>query len=399
MQMDVTPLVSAMKVYASQSFGRMSNPMRKRVCIIGAGFTGAVIAHELACAGIESDVFESRGHVGGNCHTERDTETGVMVHKYGPHIFHTNQEHVWNYVRRFDEMCPFINRVKAVSSGQVFSLPINLMTINQFFGKAYSPEQARHFLDSLGLGGEGDPKSFEDQALRFVGTRLYEAFFKGYTQKQWGVSPGRLPASILKRLPIRFSYDDNYYDSRFQGIPRHGYTSIVEKMLDRKEIHVHLNQAGSQRLARGYSHSFFTGPLDQWFGFSAGRLGYRTLDFEVERHHGDWQGNPVINYCDLDVPWTRVCEHKHLSPWESHEETLIYREFSRSCNDGDVPFYPIRLVDDRSLLDQYAALVRKEPRVSFAGRLATYRYLDMDVAIEEALAAARCYLIGLGIAA
>lgn len=364
----------------------------RRICIVGAGFSGAVIAQELACAGYGCDVYEARAHVAGNCHTARDAASGVMVHTYGPHIFHTNNETIWNYVRRFGDFEPFINRVKAVASGRVFSLPINLLTINQFFGRTFSPREARAFLETIGDRSIAHPRSFEEQALRFVGRELYEAFFKGYTIKQWGVDPAELPASILKRLPIRFNYDDNYYESRFQGIPREGYTRLVEKLLDHRNIRVDLELTVARADTSGYAHTFYTGPLDQWFGCAEGRLGYRTLDFACERHAGDWQGTQVINYCDRGVPWTRISEHQHFAPWEAHEQTLIFKEYSRDCGVQDVPFYPIRLLNDKQLLERYMQMARHEKKVTFVGRLATYRYLDMDAAIGEALQASAAFI-------
>lgn len=362
------------------------------ICIVGAGFSGAVIAHELAQAGIECDVFEARSHVAGNCHTVRDADTGIMVHAFGPHIFHTSNRRVWDYVRRFDDFMPFTNRVKAIAQGRVYSLPINLLTINQFFGKILSPAQAREFIASLSDQSIAEPRTFEEQALRFVGTELYEAFFRGYTIKQWGVDPVRLPASILKRLPVRFSYDDNYYESLFQGIPRNGYSHIIEKLLDHKNIRVHLEKRLQRQDCLEYRHVFFTGPLDEWFGHSEGRLTYRTLDFVEERYDGDFQGNAVVNYCDQEVPWTRISEHKHFAPWESHERTVIFREYSRACGIDDTPYYPVRLADDRVILDRYLELARREPNVTFAGRLGTYRYLDMHVTIEEALSISAEYI-------
>lgn len=363
-----------------------------RICIIGAGFSGAVIAHELACIGHRCVVFEARHHVAGNCYTKRDETTGIMMHVYGPHIFHTNNEQVWNYVRRFDEFVPFTNRVMAITTSGVFSLPINLLTINQFFKKMLSPKQARQFLDSIGDQSIENPRNFEEQALRFLSKDLYEAFFKGYTIKQWGVTPSELPASILKRLPVRFSYDDNYYDSKFQGIPKNGYTSIVEKLLDHSNITLYLGTTVASKDTRDYDYTFYTGPLDEWFGLSEGQLGYRTLDFSMERHSGDWQGNPVINYCDRKVPWTRICEHKHFAPWENHADTVISKEFSRSCGEHDLPFYPICLVNDKQIFERYMRMVEHEQRVTFVGRLATYRYLDMDTTIEEALEATKSYV-------
>ncbi|MEY2803479.1 MAG: hypothetical protein RL657_815 [Pseudomonadota bacterium] len=362
------------------------------VAVVGAGFSGAAVARELAQAGWRVSVFESRDHVAGNCHTARDPATGVMVHVYGPHIFHTDRPHVWDYVKQFDEFMPFVNRVKAIYQGRVYSLPINLMTINGFFGRCFSPEQARAFLASLSVRGTGEPQTFEEQALRFVGRELYEAFFKGYTEKQWGRSPTQLPASILRRLPVRFNYDDNYYNSPYQGMPRHGYTQLMERILDHPQIRVALSTPLNRHDAVGYDHVFYTGPIDAWFGHALGRLAYRTLDFVTERHVGDHQGNAVINHCDPEVPWTRVSEHKHFSPWESHEQTLIYKEYSRECGVLDTPYYPVRLLDDKTLLHQYVTWAQQEKRVTFLGRLATYRYLDMHITIDEALQTAHLFL-------
>jgi UDP-galactopyranose mutase len=364
----------------------------KRLAIVGAGFSGAVIAHELAKAGFQLDVFDSRNHVAGNCFTERDSETNIMVHVYGPHIFHTSNERVWNYVQQFDEFVPYTNRVKAITQGKVFSLPVNLLTINQFFGTTFSPAEAKAFLASLSDQSYEDPKSFEEQALRFVGQDLYLAFFKHYTIKQWGIAPSELPASILKRLPVRFDYNDNYYASAFQGLPKHGYTFIVERLLDHPNIRLRLGTRFDRAQAPDYDHVFCSGPIDGWFGYSEGQLGYRTLDFRVERHEGDFQGNPVINYCDANVSWTRITEHKHLSPWETNDNTIIYKEHSRMCEIGDVEYYPIRLVKEKSLLSTYVELANAEKNVTFVGRLGTYRYLDMHVAIGEALNAAQVFV-------
>lgn len=366
--------------------------MKSKISCVGAGFTGAVIARELAQAGHQVEIFDNRSHVAGNCHTKRDAETEVMVHVYGPHIFHTSNERVWNYVQQYDEFMPFINRVKSIYNGKVYSLPINLMTINTFFGKTLNPKEAAEFMDSIGDKSITDPQTFEEQALRFVGKELYEAFFKGYTQKQWGIHPSELPASILKRLPVRFNYDDNYYASKFQGIPKNGYTYIVERMLEHPNIEVRLNTPFSREQSAEFDHVFYSGPIDVWFGYSEGRLGYRTLDFSVERHEGDYQGNAVINYGNQEVPYTRISEHKHFAPWEQHDKTLIYKEYSRLCGENDTPYYPIRLVKDKTQLARYVELANAEPNVTFVGRLGTYRYLDMHVTIEEALNAAESFL-------
>lgn len=355
------------------------------ISIVGAGFSGAVLARELAEAGCQVDVFDTRPHVAGNCHTARDERTDVMVHTYGPHIFHTSNEKVWDYIRRFGEFVPFVNRVKAITGGRVFSLPLNLLTINQFFGKTFSPAEAEAFFSEVGDKRITAPANFEEQALSLMGRALYEAFFEGYTTKQWGMSPSALPASILKRLPVRFNYDDNYYASRYQGIPRDGYTAVVQNMLDHPSIRVHLDTRFERSYRSDYDHVFWSGPIDDWFGYDEGRLGYRTLDFVREDHDGDHQGNAVINYGDLSVPWTRISEHKHFAPWESHEKTVVFKEYSRLCGEADTPYYPIRLVAEKTLLSRYVSRAREESGVTFVGRLGTYRYIDMHVTIAEAL--------------
>lgn len=363
-----------------------------KICIVGAGFSGAVIAYELAKQSYNIEIFDSRSHIAGNCHTKRDSESNVMVHIYGPHIFHTSNKKVWDYIQQFDKFIPYVNRVKAIYNDRVYSLPINLMTINSFFGKTFSPKEAGNFMTSIGDKSINDPQTFEEQALRFVGKELYEAFFKGYTQKQWGLHPSELPASILKRLPVRFNYDDNYYSSTYQGIPENGYTYIVERMLDHPNITVHLNTLFTRDMTKQYDHVFYSGPIDAWFNFSEGRLGYRTLDFQQECHEGDYQGNAVINYCNQEVPWTRISEHKHFTPWESHEKTIIYKEFSRLCGENDIPYYPIRLVNDKALLEQYINIAKHEKNITFIGRLGTYRYLDMHITIAEALDTAEAFI-------
>lgn len=353
--------------------------------LVGAGFSNAVIARELAEQGYQVTVIDSRHHIAGNCYSERDKETDIMVHVYGPHIFHTDNERVWQYVNQFGEWMPFINRVKTISQGAVYSLPINLHTINQFFGKTCSPKEAKELIESQADLSITDPQTFEQQAMRFVGQDLYKAFFYGYTKKQWGVEPKELPASILKRLPVRFNYDDNYFSHKYQGMPKQGYTAIVAKILDHANIQVRLSTPFQAEMKAQYTHIFWSGPLDAYFDFELGRLGYRTLDFEAFRQEGDYQGNAVINYGDEQVPFTRISEHKHFAPWESHEKTICYKEYSRLCGEQDIPYYPIRLVQDKSLLRQYVEKAKLEQNITFVGRLGTYRYLDMDVTIKEAL--------------
>jgi UDP-galactopyranose mutase len=352
--------------------------------IAGAGFSGAVIARELAEAGHDISVVDARDHIGGNSHTQRNAD-GVMVHVYGPHIFHTQHQNVWDYVNRFGVMMPYNHRVKALAKGSAYSLPVNLLTINQFFNKTFSPAEAETFVHSIADTTITTPITFEDQALRFVGRDLYEAFFKGYTKKQWGVDPTELPASILARLPVRFNYEDSYFNHPYQAIARDGYTEIIASILDHPRITVELGKSLSRADAASFDHMFWTGPIDAYFDYEHGRLGYRTLDFESEVHDGDYQGCPVLNYCDEDVPFTRITEHKHFAPWESHDRTVIYREFSRLCGEKDIPYYPIRLVKEKEQLGQYVEMARRETNATFVGRLGTYRYLDMDVTIFEAL--------------
>lgn len=355
------------------------------ILVIGAGFSGAVIARELAENGYLVKVVDKRSHIGGNCHTERDEDTGIMVHKYGPHIFHTDDYEVWEYVRKFGEFEPFINRVKVRFDNRIFSLPINLHTINQFFDKDLTPSQAKEFLNELADHTISEPGNFEEQALKMIGRELYEAFLKGYTEKQWGLSPTKLPASILKRLPLRFDYNDNYFNHKFQGIPKHGYTAVINNMLDHKNISVCLNERYIKNEHSNYIHIFYSGAIDEWFNYKFGELGYRTLDFMPEYLEGDFQGCAVINESAKSIPYTRTTEHKHFSPWENHERSIIFREYSRNCEKGDIPYYPIRMVDDKNMLNKYLNLALVENGVSFIGRLGTYRYLDMDVTIREAL--------------
>ena len=365
-----------------------------RFAIVGAGFSGAVVARELAQAGHSIVVFDARDHVAGNCFTARHA-TGVMVHTYGPHIFHTQHEHVWQYINKFGEMMPYQHRVKAISKKTMYSLPVNLKTINQFFNRDFDADEAEKFIASKADTTITDPVSFEDQGLRFVGRELYEAFFAGYTSKQWGVDPKELPASILARLPVRFNDDDTYFSHPYQAIPKDGYTPIVEAILNHDGIKLYLSTRFSPTESKefgSFDHIIWTGPIDAYFGFEFGRLGYRTLDFVPEVADGDYQGHPVVNYCDTDVPYTRITEHKHFAPWESHDKTVVYREFSRLCDEADTPYYPIRLVKEKEQLLNYVQRARDAKGVTFIGRLGTYRYLDMDVTIHEALLASKTML-------
>lgn len=367
----------------------------KKILIIGSGFSGAVIADVLSQKKNPPEIFifDERPHVGGNCHTERDSSTGVMIHKYGPHIFHTSNLEVWEYVNRFVKFRPFVNRVKALYRGNIYSLPINLHTINQFYGKSMNPREAKEWIEKEGDVSILEPKNLEEQAIKFLGDKLYKAFFYGYTKKQWGCEPYLLPASILKRLPVRFNYDDNYYNDVYQGIPEEGYTRIIEKMLDHPNIKIELGRKWSSKEdISEYDHVFYSGPIDEFFDCKYGRLGYRTVFFEREEAEGDFQGNPVINYCDENVPWTRIHEHKHFTPWEKLEKTVYFREFSKETEEKDIPYYPKRLESDMKILEEYLKEVQNLKKFTFIGRLATYRYMDMHHVIEESLQIAKKFM-------
>jgi len=366
--------------------------MAYKFLIVGAGFSGAVLAYQLAKdVDCSIEIWDERGHVAGNCHTDRDAETGVMIHEYGPHIFNTDKKEIWDFVNSLTEFRPFINRVKANYKGSIYSLPINLHTINQFFNKSFSPDEAKAFIYAQADKSIEIPDNFEEQAMKFIGKDLYQAFFYGYTKKQWGCEPTELPAAILKRLPVRFNYDDNYYNNPYQGIPVHGYTDLVEKLIASKKITVTLNKKFSPDadILQQYDHVFYTGPIDAFFNYEFGKLGYRTVTFEKHTANGDYQGNAVINYCDPEVPYTRVHEHKHFAPWETHEKTVYFKEFSKETGENDIPYYPKRLSADKALLAKYRGKAEEQSAVSFLGRLATYRYMDMHHVIGEALSFAK----------
>ncbi len=366
----------------------------KKYLVVGAGFSGAVIAERLSSDNTNHIlVIDERVHIGGNCHTERDTETGVMIHTYGPHIFNTDNPEVWGYISQFCEMIPFVNRVKTVYKGKVYSLPVNLHTINQFFGKTLSPKEAKLFIESVARKDIVEPQNFEEQALNFIGEDLYKAFFYGYTKKQWGCEPSELPAGVLKRLPVRFNYDDNYYNNPYQGIPKDGYTEIFKKMLSAPNIKVELGtRFDSSQDWSEFDHIFYSGPIDSYFDFRFGRLSYRTVYFERNITDGDFQGNPVINYADPEVPYTRIHEHKHFTPWEQHSKTTYFKEYSKETEAGDIPYYPKRLKHDMELLSLYQNEAEKLKKFTFLGRLASYRYMDMHHVIAEALQIAGKFL-------
>jgi UDP-galactopyranose mutase len=361
--------------------------MAYRFLIVGAGFSGCVLANQLAAIlDCSIDIWDERDHLGGNCHTERDAATGIMVHQYGPHIFNTDKKEIWDFVNRFVEFRPYVHRVKAMSRGKIYSLPVNLHTINQFFDKTFTPAEAKAFLETLADKTITEPQNFEEQALSFIGKDLYKAFFYGYTKKQWGCEPSALPASILKRIPVRFNFDDNYHNNSYTGIPVEGYTAVMQKMIDHPSVKVTLNKKfTTENDHRLYDHIFYTGPIDAYFNYEYGRLGYRTVTFEKNYAEGDYQGATQVNYCDENIPYTRITEHKHFTPWENHEKTVYFTEYSKETSPGDTPYYPKRLEADKQILKKYRAAAELQNKVSFLGRLATYRYMDMHHVIGEAL--------------
>jgi UDP-galactopyranose mutase len=354
--------------------------------IVGAGLSGSILAKQLAERGKHSiTIIEKRDHIGGNCYTYKDAETGAIVHAYGAHIFNSPSQTAIQFFSNHLSIKNYTHRVRAILPNKgVYSLPINLHTINQFFGKTYSPSEAETFLRKQAIPIES-PSNFEEQALSMIGPELYEAFFRGYTVKQWGVDPKELPASILKRLPVRFNYDDSYYHSGHSSMPSSGYTPMFERLLKHPSIEVHLETEYSHSLSSHYNHTFFTGPIDYYFNYKHGRLGYRTVYWKNERHDGDYQGNSVNNYPQLEQPYTRILEHKHFTPWNKLDKTLISYEYSKETGDEDEPYYPKRLMQDVALLQKYVNDAHMQDNVSFLGRLGTYRYLDMWKVADETL--------------
>lgn len=367
--------------------------MKPHIAIAGAGFAGAVLARELA----ESDrfrisIYDERKHVAGNCHTRRDDETDIMVHEYGPHVFNTDREDIWDYIIRWGKFETFETKVKANTEKGIFSFPINLQTINQFYEKKLSPSDARDFLGSLADHDRKEPQNFEDQVLQSVGKDFYKVFFSGFSKKRWGIEPSKLPTSLLERVPLRFNYQDNYYDKKFQGLPLSGYTEIVRRILDHQNITVRLGQRLDPHMKDQFDHIFWSGPMDGFFKYKAGRLGYTSLNYERFVENGDFQGCPIINYCEEKVPFTRVIEHKHFSPWEEHKKTVCFKEYSKPCEEGDIPYYPVKQDKDEKMFEEYVRLIQGEPKITFLGRLGTYRYLDMDEVIAESLDLAKTCL-------
>ena len=371
--------------------------MNYDLVVVGSGLFGLTIAEQAASRwGLRVAIVERRSHLGGNAYSEIDPETGIEVHKYGAHLFHTSNERVWEYVNRFTSFTSYVHRVWTTVDGVVYPMPVNLGTINQFFSAAYGPDEARALIAQQAAEIDGQEiTDFESKGVSLIGRPLFEAFFKNYTAKQWQTDPKDLPASIISRLPVRYNYDSRYFNDKYEGLPVDGYTAWMERMVASDLIDVYLDtdffdpeNPLNKAAVVGKVPVVYTGPVDRYFDYSAGDLSWRTVDFEKEVvDTGDYQGCSVMNYGDIDVPFTRIIEFRHFHPERDYqdEKTVIFREFSRFADHGDEPYYPVNTAQDRERLEQYRELMKNEDRVFFGGRLGTYKYLDMHMAIASAL--------------
>ena len=376
----------------------MSSP---DLLIVGSGLFGLTIAERAAVEhGAKVTIIDRRPHIGGNAYSEADEETGIEVHKYGAHLFHTSNQRVWEYVNRFTEFTGYQHKVYTNHQGEVYPMPINLGTVNQFFRSAHTPDEARALIaEQAGEFAGKDPENLNDKGISLIGRPLYEAFIKNYTGKQWQTDPKDLPASIISRLPVRYTYDNRYFNDTYEGLPKDGYTAWLERMADHPNIEVQLetdyfdtSQPLNKDATRGNIPVVYTGPVDRYFDYELGELGWRTIDLETEHLDvGDFQGTSVMNYADAEVPYTRIIEPRHFHPERDHyptDRTVIQREYSRFAESGDEPYYPINSSSDRERLLAYRELADSEPRTLFGGRLGTYQYLDMHMAIGSALSMA-----------
>ena len=371
--------------------------MNADLLVVGSGFFGLTVAERAAELGRKVVVIDRRDHIGGNAYSEDDPETGIEVHRYGAHLFHTSVDSVWEYVNRFTTFTNYQHRVYTHHNGVVYPLPINLGTINQFFGAAYSPDEARALIASQAEEFDTESASnLEEKGISLIGRPLYEAFIRDYTAKQWQTDPRDLPAEIITRLPVRYTYDNRYFNDTYEGLPTDGYTAWLERMADHPNIEVQLgvdffdtDQPWNKASAVGSLPIVYTGPLDRYFDYAEGELSWRTLDFEREvLATGDFQGTPVMNYPDAQFPYTRIHEFRHFHPERKHypeDKTVIMREFSRFAERSDEPYYPINTDADREKLLAYRTHTDGEKDVYFGGRLGTYKYLDMHMAIGSAL--------------
>ena len=371
--------------------------MTADLVVVGSGLFGLTIAEQAATElGLKVALLDRRSHIGGNAYSEKEKQTGIEVHRYGAHLFHTSNERVWEYVNRFTEFTNYVHRVYTRHNGIVYPMPINLGTINQFFNAAYSPADAKALIaEQAGELAGTDPQNLNDKGISLIGRPLYEAFIKHYTAKQWQTPPEELPASIISRLPVRYNYDNRYFNDKYEGLPVDGYAAWLERMAAHPNIEVHLNtdffEPGhqySRENVLGQIPVVYTGPVDRYFDYAEGDLSWRTIDLEEEvLPIEDFQGCSVMNYPDADVPFTRIHEFRHFHPERDYtkDATVIMREYSRFANKGDEPYYPVNTSVDREKLLAYRDLAKGENNVLFGGRLGTYKYLDMHMAIGAAL--------------
>ena len=371
--------------------------MNTDLVVVGSGLFGLTVAERAARElGLKVTMIDRRPHLGGNAYSEKEERTGIEVHRYGAHLFHTSNERVWEYVNRFTQFTNYVHRVYTRHQGEVYPMPINLGTINQFFRAAYSPGEARELIrEQAGELAGTDPQNLNDKGIQLIGRPLYEAFIKHYTGKQWQTDPKDLPASIISRLPVRYTYDNRYFNDTHEGLPVDGYTAWLERMADHPNIDVRLDtdffdesQEFSKASVVGQVPVVYTGPVDRYFDFAEGDLSWRTIDLEEEvLDIEDFQGTSVMNYPDADVPYTRIHEFRHFHPERDYtkDATVIMREFSRFAEKGDEPYYPVNTSQDREKLLAYRDLAKGESSVLFGGRLGTYKYLDMHMAIGSAL--------------
>ena len=379
-------------LYKEEGMGR-----RYDYLIVGAGLYGAVFAHEMKRQGRQVLVIDRRAHIAGNIYTEQVLD--IQVHKYGAHIFHTSDRKIWEYVNQFAEFNHYINSPIAYYKGELYNLPFNMNTFSRMWGVVTPAEAKARIAEQIGALQITDPQNLEEQALSLVGTDVYEKLVKGYTEKQWGRDCKELPAFIIKRLPLRFTYDNNYFNDRYQGIPVGGYTAMVEKMLQGIEVRTGVSYrefAVEQETAEGivvsdhagntYRKVVYTGMLDEYFNYSLGHLEYRSLRFETEQmpQCDNYQGNAVVNYTEREVPYTRVIEHKHFE-FGTQPGTVITREYPAEWREGDEPYYPVNDERNSALLKKYQELASGRPHIVFGGRLGQYRYYDMDKVIAAAL--------------
>jgi UDP-galactopyranose mutase len=366
--------------------------------VVGSGFFGLTVAERVAS---QLDkrvlVLDRRPHIGGNAYSEPEPQTGIEVHKYGAHLFHTSNQRVWDYVRQFTDFTGYQHRVFAMHNGQAYQFPMGLGLVSQFFGRYFTPDEARKLIaEQAAEFDTAAAQNFEEKAISLIGRPLYEAFVKHYTAKQWETDPRELPASNITRLPVRYTFDNRYFNDTYEGLPVDGYTAWLENMAADDRIEVRLNTdwfdvRQELRATNPEAPVVYTGPLDRYFEYSAGRLGWRTLDFETDvLETGDFQGTPVMNYNDADVPYTRIHEFRHFHPERAYptDKTVIMREFGRFAKEDDEPYYPINTPEDRAMVTAYRELAKDETasaKVLFGGRLGTYQYLDMHMAIASAL--------------